>query len=111
MGLECARIAQMALLGPLAGLFNSGAKFCHRTPLKLRKPARCDEPLCSIGFWLLVAENAHSGSTKTLLISCVPNQNRSVAVMIGQRCSDGVFARSEERRVGKECVSTCRSRW
>src|SRR3546814_14003220 len=22
-----------------------------------------------------------------------------------------VFARSEERRVGKECVSTCRSRW
>src|SRR3546814_12171089 len=23
----------------------------------------------------------------------------------------GVFTRSEERRVGKECVSTCRSRW
>src|SRR3546814_17408422 len=23
----------------------------------------------------------------------------------------GVNARSEERRVGKECVSTCRSRW
>src|SRR3546814_12761755 len=23
----------------------------------------------------------------------------------------GVFERSEERRVGKECVSTCRSRW
>src|SRR3546814_10017150 len=23
----------------------------------------------------------------------------------------GVDARSEERRVGKECVSTCRSRW
>src|SRR3546814_12900965 len=23
----------------------------------------------------------------------------------------GVFVRSEERRVGKECVSTCRSRW
>ena len=22
-----------------------------------------------------------------------------------------VFVRSEERRVGKECVSTCRSRW
>src|SRR3546814_3421140 len=25
--------------------------------------------------------------------------------------SDGAAARSEERRVGKECVSTCRSRW
>src|SRR3546814_12951452 len=24
---------------------------------------------------------------------------------------DGTLARSEERRVGKECVSTCRSRW
>src|SRR3546814_9571299 len=24
---------------------------------------------------------------------------------------DGILARSEERRVGKECVSTCRSRW
>src|SRR3546814_6212255 len=24
---------------------------------------------------------------------------------------DGVDRRSEERRVGKECVSTCRSRW
>src|SRR3546814_15701253 len=24
---------------------------------------------------------------------------------------DGLPARSEERRVGKECVSTCRSRW
>src|SRR3546814_14463763 len=25
--------------------------------------------------------------------------------------SDGTPIRSEERRVGKECVSTCRSRW
>src|SRR3546814_16030165 len=26
-------------------------------------------------------------------------------------CCDPSLARSEERRVGKECVSTCRSRW
>src|SRR3546814_15111491 len=25
--------------------------------------------------------------------------------------ADGLARRSEERRVGKECVSTCRSRW
>src|SRR3546814_15027865 len=25
--------------------------------------------------------------------------------------TDAIVARSEERRVGKECVSTCRSRW
>src|SRR3546814_14533203 len=29
---------------------------------------------------------------------------------MGARVADEVF-RSEERRVGKECVSTCRSRW
>src|SRR3546814_11151355 len=28
-----------------------------------------------------------------------------------ERCLVLVSARSEERRVGKECVSTCRSRW
>src|SRR3546814_13288594 len=27
------------------------------------------------------------------------------------RYTSGVVSRSEERRVGKECVSTCRSRW
>src|SRR3546814_19101797 len=27
------------------------------------------------------------------------------------QCRETVFPRSEERRVGKECVSTCRSRW
>src|SRR3546814_5409663 len=31
--------------------------------------------------------------------------------VIGAYLPDGVGPRSEERRVGKECVSTCRSRW
>src|SRR3546814_7935792 len=30
--------------------------------------------------------------------------------IFGQQAAD-VVSRSEERRVGKECVSTCRSRW
>src|SRR3546814_3065590 len=29
----------------------------------------------------------------------------------GERMLDALVLRSEERRVGKECVSTCRSRW
>src|SRR3546814_7673855 len=29
----------------------------------------------------------------------------------GRAIPDGVLLRSEERRVGKECVGTCRSRW
>src|SRR3546814_13989376 len=32
------------------------------------------------------------------------------AIVIGDACRPG-RRRSEERRVGKECVSTCRSRW
>src|SRR3546814_19503349 len=34
----------------------------------------------------------------------------SIYGMRGLPCSM-LFGRSEERRVGKECVSTCRSRW
>src|SRR3546814_7968074 len=42
-----------------------------------------------------------------------PSLHRLVVVVCVQRagglgCAEG---RSEERRVGKECVSTCRSRW
>src|SRR3546814_980645 len=33
------------------------------------------------------------------------------AAPMGTDLACGVGSRSEERRVGKECVSTCRSRW
>src|SRR3546814_20461968 len=33
------------------------------------------------------------------------------SVTVRKLGSDSRFARSEERLVGKECVSTCRSRW
>src|SRR3546814_13133388 len=36
---------------------------------------------------------------------------RSLLTYFGRRTSDLSDLRSEERRVGKECVSTCRSRW
>src|SRR3546814_17423338 len=35
-------------------------------------------------------------------------QLRAAAVVVGE---SGMAVRSEERRVGKECGSTCRSRW
>src|SRR3546814_15829415 len=34
-----------------------------------------------------------------------------VQFAMNDRCAAGTGKRSEERRVGKECVSTCRSRW
>src|SRR3546814_11631508 len=52
----------------------------------------------------------------------LPGVGAVAAGVPAQRCAAGevamdlhrahdVFARSEERRVGTECVSTCRSRW
>src|SRR3546814_6090055 len=41
-----------------------------------------------------------------------PTERASRAERIVTFCMRGVLgSRSEERRVGKECVSTCRSRW
>src|SRR3546814_11810269 len=40
-----------------------------------------------------------------------PIEQRSIAVGDRQRHAKALERRSEERRVGKECVSTCRSRW
>src|SRR3546814_14678636 len=37
--------------------------------------------------------------------------DRSEPALLAKLISDQVLRRSEERRVGKECVSTCRSRW
>src|SRR3546814_11122450 len=40
----------------------------------------------------------------------VPYLLNSLSAIYRHRCP-GISERSEERRVGKECVSTCRSRW
>src|SRR3546814_5183694 len=48
---------------------------------------------------------------RKLTLYFVPTMNvRSQMVMECMTCH-GKWGRSEERRVGKECVSTCRSRW
>src|SRR3546814_20566546 len=43
-----------------------------------------------------------------LLIGLVEQQGRG---QLALKTADKMCDRSEERRVGKECVSTCRSRW
>src|SRR3546814_5215207 len=60
---------------------------------------------------------ANTGDTQNLgrtLVNIVPD-NIVLAMSQGKLLSVLFFAilfgRSEERRVGKECVSTCRSRW
>src|SRR3546814_11523084 len=53
-------------------------------------------------------------ATEMSLVSTLMPAGPVNARMIGknaQVASSGASSRSEERRVGKECVSTCRSRW
>src|SRR3546814_13155489 len=52
----------------------------------------------------------------TVLVNGVPSNSVQDTLnhFKGETMSDGMmknWGRSEERRVGKECVSTCRSRW
>src|SRR3546814_1891053 len=77
-------------------------------PSLLQKPAHRrvafepDRPLISFGRQLALAEprqKARTGSPIRLIIHKPPVAGNAVKF------------RSEERRVGKECVSTCRSRW
>src|SRR3546814_12933956 len=68
-----------------------------------------------IGFWF------HKPSANAAAIKAfVVNRVGDLAFVLGLAgcflvfdsvAFDVIFARSEERRVGKECVSTCRSRW
>ena len=44
-----------------------------------------------------------SGSGKTTLLRCI--------ALLEEPSGGQIVMRSEERRVGKECVSLCRSRW
>src|SRR3546814_17987054 len=56
--------------------------------------------------WFVPAENTDqcSASSLSAMVLCTFSVG-SVAV------ANILLSRSEERRVGKECVSTCRSRW
>src|SRR3546814_14330447 len=56
----------------------------------------------------------HPNRTPTPIVRAHPNQHSYDDSSLGPPTSVALPARthrSEERRVGKECVSTCRSRW
>src|SRR3546814_5021348 len=43
------------------------------------------------------------------MLDALDRAHRRATIFLNEECH--VSLRSEERRVGKECVSTCRSRW
>src|SRR3546814_14331904 len=51
-------------------------------------------------------ENVFSLEVENAIYACVEVAECAVIGIL-----DPLWGRSEERRVGKECVSTCRSRW
>src|SRR3546814_11027744 len=67
--------------------------------------------------WLNMAEieiGVLTGQCLDRRIDNRPRHEREIAAWQAQRNATGArvkWMRSEERRVGKECVSTCRSRW
>src|SRR3546814_12099621 len=92
----------------------------HRGPVAIPPPCACLQPG---GFHETC--NTLSGDADATLLQGSVNARRAIGALAG--VEDGanlrqqrfVFygavtntaTRSEERRVGKECVSTCRSRW
>src|SRR3546814_13679838 len=62
----------------------------------------------------LIVGVAASGTDRSGILVAVTAPETSAPTEDGKGEKDGAKsekARSEERRVGKECVSTCRSRW
>src|SRR3546814_19460178 len=94
-----------------------------QTYQKMRKRGIRVMPGGDYGFiWNPIGTNARDFELFVKLFGYTPAEVLSSATMLGGKImdipqlgliKDGYLAdiRSEERRVGKECVSTCRSRW
>src|SRR3546814_898171 len=79
------------------------ADLCIRRPAKSRRVRRKRLAFCC---QLCMYFQAHYG-----LIFIIHSSYTSQIVMPAFKAPNLSSPRSEERRVGKECVSTCRSRW
>src|SRR3546814_5570904 len=78
---------------------------------------------CALPIWLAVMKDGRRDECLRLAVRHLRGKvgfplvlgdvRRSFSAHLYERCRDTALTqlRSEERRVGKECVSTCRSRW
>src|SRR3546814_3849203 len=67
---------------------------------------------CALPIFLRTARPRSASSKERLRAGVSAPISRVLALMEAvERRQDRLQGRSEERRVGKECVSTCRSRW
>src|SRR3546814_14533278 len=57
----------------------------------------------------MIVQRKHS---QIAVLACLPNgPHIRFDIGVVELVAEGCSLRSEERRVGQECVSTCRSRW
>src|SRR3546814_13967889 len=63
----------------------------------------CALPICEVDYARIAPANPEDGGDNAL--------TAMAPVIHGTNVRAAISWRSEERRVGKECVSTCRSRW
>src|SRR3546814_17133769 len=93
------------ILGPMIKLLNGSANWAVR-----RLGIEPQEELASVRSMeeleLLIQS---SGAEGTLEPAAMALLTRSIR--FGEKDAADALLRSEERRVGKECVSTCSSRW
>src|SRR3546814_12059930 len=81
-------------------------------PVKIRRLAGQGKDLPPFGVDASFAEFVGEGHQRICVgdIECVPHQRHAIRGIESLQTNMPLI-RSEERRVGKECVSTCRSRW
>src|SRR3546814_17459744 len=88
-------------LFPYTTLFRSGVAFDVRSLCVIREALTYEEALADAMFTM-----QGIGTHAIQSFGTVAQKQRYLPP-----CRSGDKVRSEERRVGKECVSTCRSRW
>src|SRR3546814_20797871 len=81
----------------------------EQQPEVQRAQAALDRALLNLGYTTVRAPQAGTVTkVNQLQVGDFVSASRPVFTLVGQRLW---VERSEERRVGKECVRTCRSRW
>src|SRR3546814_6873455 len=82
--------------------------FCKQKTAYEMRISDWSSDVCSSDLYMRpIPINASVGMLLSLAVALVVTPWLSAKLLAGA----GSHARSEERRVGKECVSTCRSRW
>src|SRR3546814_332641 len=109
----------MAMFAPLTrpglGAASPGARLYCRPVCFVDRPHELDDAGLRIADTMLWFAAWHlslrDGDAVRSAIVPVPELDDWIAAMPDRHAEAARAQRSEERRVGKECVSTCRSRW